>query len=236
MPKLKTNCSLCSIEFTYRFREDRKRQYCTIKCIQTHSSIKRESECRWCHKIYKRGHADLGRFCSMPCKGFGTRLTEEQKTIKIKTYYEQNVIRQEGCWGWKGAVSSNGYGQIGAGRLTKINHHRAAWILYKGEIPDGLFVLHACDNRLCSNYIDHLFLGTAKDNSLDMVSKGRGNGYKKGSIPLNRKLTDSQVIEIRKLRLENLSANQITKLTGIKRHIIEDICYRGRYSDIKIEE
>ena len=243
--KLKANCSICSIEFTYKFNPNRKRKYCSLKCIQKKSYIKRESKCNWCHKIYKRGSADIGKFCSMPCKGLGARLTESQKLIKIKSYYEKNVIRQDGCWGWNGAVSSNGYGAIGAGRKTKINAHRAAWILYKGKIPKKMQVMHSCDNRLCSNYMEHLSLGTAKDNSLDMISKGRGNGhfnkgtipinaFSKGAIPSNRKLIASQVIEIKKLRLECFSVSQIIKQTGIKRHLIERIIYSGYYSEIKI--
>jgi len=50
--------------------------------------------------------------------------------------------------------------------------HRLAWEEAKGPIPDGLFVLHRCDVRGCIN-VDHLFLGTAKDNTHDMMAKGR---------------------------------------------------------------
>lgn len=78
------------------------------------------------------------------------------------------------CWQWMGYVHPTGYGQIG--RTTQpgdnINTHRAAYIVAKGEIPDGLWVLHTCDNRLCCNP-DHLWLGTPKENTQDMISKGR---------------------------------------------------------------
>ncbi len=52
--------------------------------------------------------------------------------------------------------------------------HRAVWIAKKGKIPRGLFVLHKCDNRLCCN-VRHLFLGTKRDNTWDMISKCRGS-------------------------------------------------------------
>lgn len=78
------------------------------------------------------------------------------------------------CWEWRGYVHPTGYGQIGYDHKkgNVIHTHRAAWIVTHGEIEDGLWVLHKCDNRLCCNP-DHLWLGTPKDNTQDMMSKGR---------------------------------------------------------------
>jgi hypothetical protein len=54
--------------------------------------------------------------------------------------------------------------------------HRFAWELAYGPIPDGLWVLHHCDNPPCVN-IDHLYLGTVKDNTADMMRRGRMRHY-----------------------------------------------------------
>lgn len=79
----------------------------------------------------------------------------------------------DGCWEWTGAtVGHMGYGWMtfdGQSRLA----HRVSFLVYQGEIPDGMKVLHTCDNPVCVRP-DHLRLGTNADNQQDMKAKGRG--------------------------------------------------------------
>jgi hypothetical protein len=86
-----------------------------------------------------------------------------------------------GCHLWGGSLTTGGYGQVGRGGKHggKIDAHRAAWTLYRGEVPGGLHVLHSCDVRSCVNP-DHLWLGTDQDNHADMARKGRGTRSKSG--------------------------------------------------------
>lgn len=103
---------------------------------------------------------------------------------------------ESGCIPWTGAKDDKGYGRLGnkSLRLGTLASHRLAYELTHGPVPDGLFVLHRCDNPWCVNP-DHLFVGTQADNMRDMRSKDRGP---KGSSHGQAKLTEDMVREIRR--------------------------------------
>lgn len=95
------------------------------------------------------------------------------------------------CLEWNGSLDTSGYGLIRVGKkLYKV--HRWAYETKIGPIPEGMLVLHACDNRKCYE-VSHLFLGTLQDNMRDRNNKNR---QAKGEI--NRhKLTEEQIKTIK---------------------------------------
>jgi hypothetical protein len=97
-----------------------------------------------------------------------------------------------GCWLWDGFLSPRGYGKV-LHNKKRWRAHRLAYALYIGEIPEGFFVCHKCDNPTCVNP-QHLFLGTAQDNMDDMVTKERSM---RGTAHHKSKITESDVLKIR---------------------------------------
>lgn len=109
-------------------------------------------------------------------------------------WLQVDAASEEQCWEWQAGLNSEGYGSFWM-RSKPHKAHRLAYELVHGEIPDGMFVCHSCDNPKCCNPA-HLFLGTNKDNIEDKVSKGR---QARGVRITLAKLTAAKVREIREL-------------------------------------
>jgi HNH endonuclease len=123
------------------------------------------------------------------------------------------VVKVGKCWEWKSTYVVRGYGLFGLKPGTKILAHRFSYELLCGPIPEGLWVLHHCDNRRCVNPT-HLFIGDAADNVQDMMNKGRNVAHK-GEKNGNSKLKREQVEEIRKMRSEDVPRKIVASKFGI---------------------
>jgi hypothetical protein len=141
----------------------------------------------------------------------------------LKEGFERFVIRkEEGCWDWSGSCPNPGYGAFRYG-MKKERCHRASWLIHYGEIPKGMFVCHTCDNPRCANP-KHLFLGTCKDNNLDMMKKNRSPILGKcGEDNPKCKLTKSSVDEIRNMIKNKIPQSEIAKLFNVTQSLISHI-------------
>lgn len=154
-------------------------------------------------------------------------------TLRFNSYIRREL---SGCWIWIGSKTGAGYGSFRLGR-KQVSAHRLSYRIHKGEIPDGLVVCHHCDVPLCVNP-DHLFVGTQKDNALDMVAKGRAKSSPNpiharkgpsGEKSRTAKLTDAEVL---KIRAETSPAKTIAEAYGVTPRTIAMIRSRETWRHI----
>jgi len=122
------------------------------------------------------------------------------------------VRKTDTCWEWTGCYGTGGYGIFSPINGDPVVAHRVAYQLAIGPIPKGMCVCHHCDNRKCVRP-GHLFIGTHKDNSADMVKKNR---QIKGEMVAISKLNPEKVQEIFK-RWQNggISQSQLAREYGV---------------------
>jgi hypothetical protein len=156
------------------------------------------------------------------------------KRIRANTRIEEN-----GCWHWLLRCGRGGYGQIKF-RRRNCQTHRIAYLVFRGEIPEGMRVLHKCDVSSCCNP-EHLWLGTEADNSADMVAKGRSltgeknHRFGKGLIGSKNpfaKLTEANITEIFRLRTTGLFQREIAAKFSVAQTTISDILLRKRWKHV----
>ena len=127
----------------------------------------------WCSKHYQRW-----RKTGDPLTTRSGRTRDEWQDHVANFWRMVDVGEPDECWPWTGG--GDRYGKIKVRRMS-VSAHRFAWQVANGPIPDGMSVLHTCDNPPCCNP-SHLFLGTNSDNMRDMVTKGRRPRNAKGQF------------------------------------------------------
>jgi len=137
--------------------------------------------------------------------------------------YEVNL--ETGCWEWTGA-KHRGYGVLGVNK-KQVRAHRFSYQLHFGDIPDGLYVCHGCDNPGCVNP-SHLWLGTSQDNTADKTAKGRAVRLVGLASPV-AKLTADQV---RAIRSSSLTYREIAARYGLHYMTVGRIKRRETYRDV----
>jgi hypothetical protein len=127
------------------------------------------------------------------------------------------------CIEWKKHCFWHGYGAEWDPKTKKVKYaHRLAWQRVNGPIPNGMMVLHHCDNPPCIN-VEHLYLGTQKDNMRDRKVRGRDPNVKGLKNP-NCRFTDEQICDMRERHEAGETLTAIAKSIGSTQSYVGKVC------------
>jgi hypothetical protein len=172
---------------------------------------------------YKR-HGDYSLSSDFKYNMNGKNIQYVPPDLKLKLLVENNP--DTACHEYTGCITEEGYGRITI-KGRRWYAHRLAFVLYIGEIPEGMCVCHTCDNRKCINP-EHLFLGTQADNNLDMTRKGRRNAAH-GMKQNGARLSNGDVIFIRQ---SEWPTKKLAELYGVHRNTITAARYGHSYKNV----
>ena len=118
----------------------------------------------------------------------------KQKTPLYERFWAK-VEKRDGCWKWHGATVNGGYGVINKGGRGEglIRANRYSYVLHYGNIPDGLYVCHTCDNPECTNP-EHLYAGTPQENQRDISDRKRHPASRKTHCKRGHEFTPENTI------------------------------------------
>lgn len=172
-----------------KFHTEEERIEGRKKVIERYREKHLKRNCEHCKKEFYRD--SVNNCCSLECR------IKNCVSIDEKTH----------CWNWNGTYSGE-YGRL-RWKCKTFTAHRLSYEIWVAKIPEGMLVCHKCDNKKCVNP-NHLFLGTHKENMLDMSYKGIMG--RKGKDNSSCIYTDAQISEIRALKNEGFTWERICRI------------------------
>jgi len=204
------------------------RRFNKLICLSSESDATKKSviwTCKCdCGKIKKFTASNLLRGHCKSC-GCLRDITDTQR------FFSHVKKKKSGCWEWQGHLMAQGYGRCIFDGKRSYLAHRASWVIHKGDIPEGMYVCHKCDNPKCVRP-EHLFLGTNEENIKDRTIKKRSN-RPFGNTFAPRKLTEKNVLEIREMIKKGFTQQKIADKFGVARCTIYKIKIKQKWKRIE---
>jgi DNA-binding XRE family transcriptional regulator len=216
----KTGTSLVEIAKIYGLSRQR------IQQIVGKPQVYPEQVCPYCDTIFTPKQRGV-IYCSSNCwNGSQLGWTPKHKWAKKRLHEITSQIlppNKQGCWFWNGNINRvTGYGKI-IWESKEHGAHRWMWEMVIGTIPDGMCILHKCDNPRCVNPA-HLFLGNTLDNMKDRDNKGRQKKPHRFDV--------SQIRTIRTFYKDTKDVGWLSRAYGVHSKSIYNIVKRLTYANV----
>ncbi len=186
-----------------------------------------ERVCPFCHQAFTTRYRQA-KYCSISCSNKASTLSTPDE---LRSYLLARVTIPEdknACWLWQGSFDSHGYGMMFV-KNASIRAHRVSHELFIGPIPEGMYILHACDNPPCISP-HHLRYGTKRENAHDRTVHGR---QVRGSQHTRTRLTEKDVEDIlESFHLRNETQKDLALRYNVNFVTIHDIVQRKSWNHV----
>jgi len=153
-------------------------------------------------------------------------------TVEQRFWLKVNIRGEGDCWIWLPSRNNHRYGRFGKDHKIE-KAHRVAYILTKGDIPDGLEVCHSCNNKICCNPA-HLYLDTHRGNMIAAARDGlMSRGSHHHSVNTSSILTESDIPDIRRMHTDGYSLRKIAYRFGVSHETIRNVVSGRSWSHVK---
>lgn len=214
-------CKFCSVELTVDNASKKNTKYWRNECkpCRSKSVITYQKNNHDNRKVYMREWVrKSGRVKQYPCEYCQKPCYKKYKNCfcSDRCRFMSYVKMYEDCWLWIGPLNRGGYGKFCFGNIKSDTAHRVSYKIFKGDIPDGMFICHSCDVRNCVKP-EHLWIGDHQENMLDMIEKGRQRS----------KLTFKDVFKIRELVEKfGFPQSKVVKMFNLTSGTVSSIIHR----------
>jgi hypothetical protein len=253
-------CKTCDILHKCKPSEWTTKKYCSRKC-QLKAYANRDKSSKWIGKrfhnllviksICKDSKNNFIVECQCDCGNKKEVKATYLKTGEVKScgclrsphkqeydfMIRQKInsrihIHENGCHVWTSRKDKKGYGKIGY-RKKYVSVHRLLWGFEKSPLEKSQWLLHTCDNPSCCN-LDHLYIGTPKDNVRDMDCRNRRNvkNHRRGEKSNLAKFNEDQVKQILKLHVNGMTGADIARKFSVTKETIYKIINRVSWKHI----
>lgn len=227
-PTIPATCQTCGNTFlTWQYVINQgQRLFCGIACYRV-STQRSVTLCLMCESPITSQVAT--KFCTLTC--YWTHLEHQ----RIETFWNR-VQKTEGCWEYQGRRNSRGYGMVPIKGTSMARAHKFAWELTNGPVPDGLELLHECDNPPCVRpHPLHVHPGTHAENMADAAERRRfpyGEKWRQAHAA-SLTLTPDDVRSIRdQYATGGVSQRRLAKDYSISSHTVSLIVRRRSWVDV----